>query len=127
MDTPGFDISSVTGKVAGGAHMVLFTTGKGTPTGSPVAPVIKISSNNKTYLHLKEDIDMSAGDVLEGTKTLRDVGREIVERVIETANGRLANSEYFNIQEFAIPNVSVIRKEVIHARLAEQNDLRFMR
>jgi altronate dehydratase large subunit len=127
MDTPGFDISSVTGKVAGGAHMVLFTTGKGTPTGSPVAPVIKISSNNKTYLHLKEYIDMSAGDVLEGTKTLRDVGREIVERVIETANGRLANSEYFNIQEFAIPNVSVIRKEVIHARLAEQNDLRFMR
>lgn len=127
MDTPGYDISSVTGKVAGGAHMVLFTTGKGTPTGSPVAPVIKISSNNKTFLHLKEDIDMSAGDVLEGTKTLKEIGREIVERVIETANGLPAKSEYFNMQEFAIPNVSVIRKEAIHAKLAEQNDFRFMR
>ena len=71
MDTPGYDISSVTGKVAGGAHMVLFTTGKGTPTGSPVAPVIKISSNNRTFRHLNEDIDMTAGDVMEGTKTLK--------------------------------------------------------
>ena len=126
MDTPGYDISSVTGKVAAGAHMVLFTTGKGTPTGSPVAPVIKISSNNRTFRHLSEDTDMSAGDVLEGTKTLKEVGREIVERVIATANGLPAKAEYFNVQEFAIPNVSVIRKEVIHAKLAEQNDLRFL-
>jgi altronate dehydratase large subunit len=126
MDTPGYDISSVTGKVAGGAHMVLFTTGKGTPTGSPVAPVIKISSNNRTFQHLSEDIDMTAGDVMEGTKTLKEVGREIVQRVIDTANGLPAKAEYFNIQEFAIPNVSVIRKEVIHAKLAEQNDFRFL-
>ncbi len=126
MDTPGYDISSVTGKVAGGAHMVLFTTGKGTPTGSPVAPVIKISSNNRTFRHLNEDIDMTAGDVMEGTKTLKEVGREILQRVIETAGGLPAKAEYFNIQEFAIPNVSVIRKEVIHAKLAEQNDFRFL-
>jgi altronate dehydratase large subunit len=126
MDTPGYDISSVTGKVAGGAHMVLFTTGKGTPTGSPVAPVIKISSNNRTFRHLNEDIDMSAGDVMEGTKTLKEVGREIFQRVIDTAGGMAAKAEYFNIQEFAIPNVSVIRKEVIHAKLAEQNDFRFL-
>jgi hypothetical protein len=62
VDTPGYDISSVTGKVAGGARLVLFTTGKGTPTGSPAAPVIKISSNNRTSRHLGEDIDMTAGD-----------------------------------------------------------------
>jgi altronate dehydratase large subunit len=70
---------------------------------------------------------MSAGDVLEGTRALKQIGREIMERVIETANGLQAKSEYFNIQDFAIPNVSVIRKEAIHARLAEQNDFRFMR
>lgn len=126
MDTPGYDISSVTGKVAGGAHMVLFTTGKGTPTGSCVAPVIKISSNNATFQRLNEDIDMSAGDVLEGTKTLKQIGLEIIKRVIDTANGLPAKAEYFNIQEFAIPNVSVIRKEAIHAKLAELNDFRFL-
>jgi len=126
MDTPGFDIASVTGKVAGGAHMVLFTTGKGTPTGSSIAPVVKISSNNKTFRHLHEDTDISAGDVLEGTKTIAQVGREIAELVMEVANGKQAKGEYFNIQEFAIPNVSVVKKEVIHAKLAKQNDFRFM-
>jgi altronate dehydratase large subunit len=75
---------------------------------------------------LNEDIDMSAGDVLEGSKTLKEIGREIVQRILDTANGLPAKSEYFNVQEFAIPNVSVIRKEVIHAKLAEQNDFRFL-
>lgn len=126
MDTPGFDIASVTGKVAGGAHMVLFTTGKGTPTGSSIAPVVKISSNNKTFRHLSEDTDISAGDVLEGTKTLKQVGVEIADLVMDIARGKEAKGEYFNIQEFAIPNVSVVKKEVIHAKLAKLNDFRFM-
>lgn len=126
MDTPGFDIASVTGKVAGGAHMVLFTTGKGTPTGSSIAPVIKISSNNKTFQHLNEDTDISAGDVLEGTKTLKQVGVEIADLVMDIARGKEAKGEYFNIQEFAIPNVSVVKKEVIHAKLAQLNDFRFV-
>ncbi|MFM1653905.1 UxaA family hydrolase [Brevibacillus sp. B_LB10_24] len=126
MDTPGFDIASVTGKVAGGAHMVLFTTGKGTPTGSCIAPVLKISSNNRTYHNLREDIDMSAGDVIEGKKTLKQVGQEIVELVLDVANGKEAKAEYYKIQEFAIPNVSVVKKEVIHNQLLEMNDRRFL-
>ena len=77
MDTPGFDIASVTGKVAGGAHIVFFTTGKGTPTGSSIAPVVKVSSNNTTFEAMEDDIDISAGDVLEGKKTLKEVGREL--------------------------------------------------
>lgn len=106
--------------------MVLFTTGKGTPTGSSIAPVLKISSNNQTFQHLNEDTDISAGDVLEGTKTLKQVGEEIVDLVISVAQGHQAKGEYYNIQEFAIPNVSVVKKEVIHAKLAKLNDFRFI-
>jgi altronate dehydratase large subunit len=126
MDTPGYDIASVTGKVAGGAHMVLFTTGKGTPSGSCIAPVLKISSNNGVFQRMRDDIDISAGDVLEGTKTLKEVGDEIVELITRVANGEPAKAEYYNIQEFAIPNISVVKKEVLHDKMARLNDYRFM-
>lgn len=126
MDTPGFDIASVTGKVAGGAQIVLFTTGKGTPTGSSIAPVVKISSNNRTFEHLNEDTDFSAGDILEGSKTIQQVGVEIADLVMDIARGKEAKGEYFNIQEFAIPNVSVVKKEALHAQMAANNDFRFM-
>lgn len=126
MDTPGYDIASVTGKVAGGAHMVLFTTGKGTPSGSCIAPVLKISSNNRVFESMHDDIDISAGDVLEGTKTLKEVGDELVDLIMRVADGEQAKAEYYNIQEFAIPNISVVKKEVLHEKMARLNDYRFM-
>lgn len=126
MDTPGYDIASVTGKVAGGAHMVFFTTGKGTPAGSCIAPVLKVASNNRTFEALRDDIDVSAGDVLTGTRSLREVGEELLELLLRVANGEKAKAEYFSVQEFAIANVSVIKKEALHARMASMNDLRFV-
>jgi altronate dehydratase large subunit len=120
MDTPGFDIASVTGKVAGGAHMVLFTTGKGTPTGCSIAPVAKISSNNRIFHKLREDMDLSAGDILEGKKTLKAVGEEILDLVIRVARGENVKAEYYNVQEFAIPNVSVVKKEVLHHEMEKR-------
>jgi len=103
MDTPGYDVASVTGMVAGGAQLVLFTTGRGTPTGCPIAPVIKISSNTKTYEAMGHDIDINAGTIIDGVETIGDVGRRIFEMVIEVASGRMiVSSENYRYQEFAI-------------------------
>lgn len=63
---------------------------------------------------------------LEGTKTIQQVGHEIFELVMDIARGKEAKGEYFNIQEFAIPNVSVVKKEVLHAQMAANQDFRFM-
>ena len=66
MDTPGNDPESVTGMVAGGAQVVVFTTGRGTPVGCPIAPVIKVASNSAMYRRLQDDTDIDAGTMLEG-------------------------------------------------------------
>jgi len=63
---------------------------------------------------------------LEGTKTLKEVGDELVELITRVANGEPAKAEYYNIQEFAIPNISVVKKEVLHEKMARLNDYRFM-
>ena len=70
MDTPGNDPSSVAGMVAGGAQIVVFSTGRGTPTGNPLAPVIKITGNKLTYANMVDNIDVDASPIIYGTKTL---------------------------------------------------------
>ena len=85
--TPGNDVESTTGLAGSGVNVILFTTGLGTPTGNPVVPVIKISSNHKLTEKMKDVIDINTGDVISGEKTIEEMGEEILERVIKVASG----------------------------------------
>ena len=98
MDTPGHDIEQLTGMVAGGAQVVLFTSGRGTPTGSPIVPVIKIASNTRMFETMQENMDLNAGTVIDGTESVESVGKRIFEEILRllTKKGQqpfLLNSE----------------------------------
>jgi len=102
MDSPGYDVDSVTGMVAGGAQVVVFTTGRGSPTGSPIVPVIKVGTNSRLYENMPEHIDVDAGVILEGKGTLASVGEEIYRKIHEVASGGRSASEVHGHAEFAI-------------------------
>lgn len=102
MDTPGQDIESITGMTAGGAQIVIFSTGRGTPTGSPIVPVIKVTGNSETYRNMIDNIDINAGTIVDGEATIKDVGEEIFKEMIEVINGKLTKAESLNHHEFGI-------------------------
>ncbi len=104
MDTPGNDPESVTGLVAGGAHLVLFTTGVGTPLGNPVAPVIKISSNTRMYRSMSDFIDIDAGKIIGGA-SVETVSDEIFEFLLNVCNGTQTATEINNCREFSINRI----------------------
>lgn len=85
--TPGGDVESTTAEVGAGANIVLFTTGLGTPTGNPVAPVLKIATNTKLYQKMNDIIDMDTGTIIEGQETIEQAGERILEYVISVASG----------------------------------------
>ncbi|HHS82097.1 MAG TPA: altronate dehydratase, partial [Devosia sp.] len=92
MDTPGYDPVAATGQVAGGANMLCFTTGRGSAYGNKPTPSIKIATNTAIFRQMEEDMDLNAGDVLEGV-TLAEKGREIFEKVLAVASGEKTKSE----------------------------------
>ena len=102
MDTPGHDIEQMVGMVAGGANLAAFTTGRGTPTGSAITPVLKIATNTAIYRRLADDIDLNAGAILDGAESLDSMGRLIYRRLLEVAGGELTSSERRGNREFAI-------------------------
>jgi altronate dehydratase large subunit len=102
MDTPGNDPESVTGMVAGGAQVVVFTTGRGSPTGCPIAPVIKVASNSAMFRKMADDMDVNAGTILESGESLASVGRRIFDEIIAVANGKQTSAETWGHKEFAI-------------------------
>ncbi len=102
MDTPGYDPVSMTGIVAGGANVLVFTTGRGSVFGCKPAPSIKVATNTPLYQHMEEDMDINAGVVLEGTP-VEEVGRQIFEEILAVASGKKTKSELHGVgeEEFA--------------------------
>ena len=92
MDTPGYDPASVTGMVAGGAHIIVFTTGRGSCFGCKPSPTIKVATNSPMFKRMEDDMDINAGVVIEG-QTLESVGEEIFEKIIAVASGEATKSE----------------------------------
>lgn len=85
--TPGNDVESTTAEVAAGANVVLFTTGLGTPTGNPISPVVKLSTNSKIFNKMPDIIDINCGTIIEGTETIKEAGERILDYVIDVASG----------------------------------------
>ena len=103
MDTPGYDAVSMTGLVAGGCNLAVFTTGRGSVYGCKPVPCIKVASNTSLYNRMQEDMDLNAGTILDGTETVEQVGRRILEKMIAVASGEKTKSELAGLgdEEFA--------------------------
>ena len=87
--TPGNDVEATTGKAASGATLILFTTGLGTPTGNPVCPTIKVATNSTLAKRMADIIDIDCGPIVEGEKTIEEMGEEIMEYCIKAASGEV--------------------------------------
>jgi altronate hydrolase len=99
--TPGNDVECVTAQVGAGASVVLFTTGLGTPTGNPIAPVIKLSTNTALAEKMADIIDIDTGAVIRGETTIEKVGESILDRIVEVASGRArTKAEQLNQNDF---------------------------
>jgi altronate dehydratase large subunit len=102
MDTPGHDVDQITGMMAGGAQLAVFTTGRGTPTGSPIAPVIKITGNAETYRKMKDNIDLDVSQIIKGKETVKEAGKRVFEEMIAVASGKLTKAEKLGQRDFCI-------------------------
>lgn len=101
--TPGNDVESTTAMAGSGANIMLFTTGLGTPTGNPIAPVIKLSSNTKLAVKMPDIIDIDCGPVITGEKTIEQMGEEILEYIIQVASGNIKPKAVVLNQDDFIP------------------------
>ncbi len=96
------DNAEIVEMIASGAHLSLFVTGRGSVVGSAISPVIKICANPQTYRNLSEDMDVNAGDVIEGKRSIEEVGREIRDLVVAVAAGAQTKSEALGHREFIL-------------------------
>lgn len=102
MDTPARDSVSMTGEISGGCNICVFTTGRGTCIGTYPSPTIKLCSNTPAFNNMKDDMDINCGTIVDGEKTLAEVGEEIFDYILEVANGKYPKSEElgYGVDEF---------------------------
>jgi len=100
--TPGNDVESTTGMAGSGANLILFTTGLGTPTGNPITPVIKISSNTELYQSMPDIIDFNAGEIISGEKSIKQVGEELLDKIIAVASGEQTKAMQLDQNDFIL-------------------------
>ncbi|MGO4698403.1 UxaA family hydrolase [Paenibacillus sp. 2TAB26] len=105
MDSPGNDIECVSGMAAGGVHIVCFTTGRGTPTGAAVVPVIKITGNKRMFERMEDNMDVDVSDMLGGMLSLESAGEKIWQEIIDVADGKWTKAETLGHQEFSINRI----------------------
>jgi altronate dehydratase large subunit len=108
MDGTALDVMDDTGLIASGAQVIVFTTGRGTPVGTPIVPVIKVSSNSINYHNMKDNMDINAGVIIDGQGTLRSVGERIFNEIIEVASGKLTKAEILGHREFDIHSLGPV-------------------
>ena len=108
MDGTAYDVMSNIGMLASGAQIIVFSTGRGTPIGSPIAPVIKVSTNSKTYQRMEENFDINAGVIVDGEGTIQSVGKQIFDKALEVASGELTRAEILGHREFDIHSIVVV-------------------
>jgi len=102
MDTPGMDVESMVGLAAGGVQVMVFTTGRGTPTGNPIMPVIKATANSRTAERMADNIDLDLSGVIEGSLTIEKAGQRILDEILAVAGGKLTKAERLGHTEFSI-------------------------
>jgi altronate hydrolase len=110
MDTPGFDPCSATGQIAGGANVILFTTGRGSCFGAKPVPSIKLATNTPMYNRLTEDMDINCGEILDGASTVKAMGQKIFEHTLKICSGEKSKSEELGLgdHEFVPWNIGVV-------------------
>ena len=91
--------------VAAGCQAVIFTTGRGTPTGNAIVPVLKVTANERTYKTMEDNMDMDLSPIIRGEKTYEEMGKEMVRSIEEICNGKMTKAEAFGFSDIAVDHV----------------------